>query len=73
MLNVDFKPCCLRSRRVDSCGSSWSGETPQERSDEEAQRHQRRICFLKKLAIELFHNSSPAESEAPGTKINSHV
>ncbi|MCM3666420.1 hypothetical protein M3204_18540 [Mesobacillus subterraneus] len=28
---------------------------------------------LKKLALELFHNSSPAESEAPGTKINSLV
>jgi hypothetical protein len=56
-----------------SCGLSWSDETPQERSDEEAQRQQRRICSLKKLVFELFHNSSPAESEAPGTKINSLV
>jgi hypothetical protein len=28
---------------------------------------------LKKLALELFHNSSPAESEAPGTEINEPV
>jgi hypothetical protein len=53
-----------------SCGISWTGETPQERSDEEAQRQPRRIWSLKKLALELFHNSSPAESEAPGTEIN---
>jgi hypothetical protein len=38
-----------------------------------AQRQPRRIWSLKKLALELFHNSSPAESEAPGTKINSLV
>ncbi|MCM3663720.1 hypothetical protein M3204_04855 [Mesobacillus subterraneus] len=25
---------------------------------------------MKKLALELFHNSSPAESKAPGTEIN---
>jgi len=33
-----FKPVDCSGRRVDSCGLSWTGETPQERSDEEAQR-----------------------------------
>jgi hypothetical protein len=36
-----LKPVDLRSRRVDSCGRSWTDETPQERSDEEAQRQPR--------------------------------
>ncbi|MEH7443593.1 hypothetical protein V7201_14880, partial [Bacillus sp. JJ1122] len=34
-------PVDCSGRRVDSCGRSWSGETPQERSDEEAQRQPR--------------------------------
>jgi hypothetical protein len=34
-------PVDCSGRREDSCGLSWSGETPQERSDEEAQRQPR--------------------------------
>jgi hypothetical protein len=50
--------CCFLNsvdwsgRREDSCGSSWTGETPQELAT-------RRLT------------ASPAESEAPGTEINS--
>jgi hypothetical protein len=32
-----FKPVDCGGRREDSCGLSWTGETPQKRSDEEAQ------------------------------------
>jgi len=53
-----------------SCGRSWTGETPQEQSDEEAQRQPLEEFAYEKPAVGLFHNSS-AESEAPGTKINS--
>ncbi|WP_144474926.1 hypothetical protein [Cytobacillus oceanisediminis] len=28
---------------------------------------------MKKLALELFHNSSPAESEVPGIEINGPI
>jgi hypothetical protein len=38
---VVFTPVDCSGRRVDSCGRSWSGETPQEQSDEEAQRQPR--------------------------------
>ncbi|MBT2677460.1 hypothetical protein J7E38_00525 [Bacillus sp. ISL-35] len=45
-----------------SCWRSWSGETPQEQSDEEAQRQPGRI--MKKLAVELFHYSSSGKRSA---------
>jgi hypothetical protein len=52
-----------------SCGRSWSGETPQERSDEEAQRQPRgRIAYEKDGSWSFY--ILPAESEAPGTEIN---
>jgi len=36
-----LNPVDCSGRRVDSCGRSWTGETPQEQSDEEAQRQPR--------------------------------
>ncbi|MCM3121703.1 MULTISPECIES: hypothetical protein [Bacillaceae] len=55
-----------------SRGLSWSGETPQEQSDEEAQRQpQGRIAYEKDGSWSFSY--LPAESEAPGTKINSLV
>jgi hypothetical protein len=51
---VFLSPVDCSGRRVDSCGISWTGETPQE------------------LATRRL-SASPAESEAPGTEINSRV
>jgi len=48
-------PVDWSGRRVDSCGISWTGETPQT------------PAAARRLT------ASPAESEAPGTEINSHV
>jgi hypothetical protein len=50
--NDVFTPVDCSGRREDSCGISWTGETPQELAP-------RRLT------------ASLAESEAPGTKINS--
>jgi hypothetical protein len=67
MQNIVFTPVDCSGKCVDSCGLSWSGETPQEQSDEEAQRQpQGRIAYEKDGNWSFFF--LPAESEAPGTK-----
>jgi hypothetical protein len=56
-----------------SCGISWTGETPQ--TPTAARRltaSPKEELLMKKTAVGLFH-ILPAESEAPGTEINSPV
>ncbi|MCM3122134.1 MULTISPECIES: hypothetical protein [Bacillaceae] len=46
-----------------SCGHSWSGETPQEQSDEEAQRQpQGRIAYEKDGSWSFSYSSSGKRS-----------
>jgi hypothetical protein len=54
----------------ESCGIRRTGETPQTPAALSAGPYKN--LHLKKPAVGLFHNSS-AESEAPGTEINSPI
>jgi hypothetical protein len=55
-----------------SCGISWPGETPQELATRRLRASPEEELLMEKTAVGLFH-ILPAESDAPGTKINSHV
>jgi hypothetical protein len=55
-----------------SCGNSWPGETPQELATRRLSASPEEELLMKKTASGLFY-ILPAESETPGTKINSLV
>ncbi|MGA9226506.1 MAG: hypothetical protein WB217_09225 [Mesobacillus sp.] len=56
-----------------SCGISWTDETPQTHvAASRLSGSPTKNLLMKKPAVGLYHNSS-AESEAPGTEINSPI